>query len=318
MVKSSRPRTDFVQLPPTSITVPHPMAFSQEMAAVLNLIHANESWIVESVEPGELLRKLFGDIWPSVSDALRQATSVSELILALKQDRAILRWMADSVGGNPGLSRRIKYGPVFGAIYRACFFERHGTVFETTRTLDELLRGSDIAPSTPIGYVRAPFDAIYIRFSEGGRGIPQPCEADGMSYLDGAYVFSVGTEDAPRLYFGFTSRPMVPDHGFSIIQDLPIELRETIGGETLADTVGVLARSGSPSSDPSLQAVLAHTIKVLLYIGSNEARMLHRNERTAVAAMPVGKGLKNKMRRGRALSVAYDRIVIGPSEDDGI
>jgi hypothetical protein len=139
-----------------------------------------------------------------------------------------------------------------------------------------------------------------------------------MSFLDGAYVFSVGAEDAPRLYFGFTSRPMVVDHGFSIIQDLPIEVRETVGGETLGDAVGVLASNGSPSSDTSLQAALAHTIKVLLYIGSNEARMLHRNERTAVAAMPVGKGLKHKMRRDQALSVAYDRIVIGPSEDDGV
>ncbi len=196
--------------------------------------------------------------------------------------------------------------------------------FQTTDALETLLQGTDVGHDIPASWFRTPFEDCYIEFGEHRRHpvtISDP--GSGEHIVEGVYLLTGesfpidGSKTLVRGYdliiFGSASGKK------GVMDDCFVHMGFPIGDETasISDLVNqVVAYYAAKSQFRNAEAfrpVVEHVAKILVYMGTKEARQIEVSEGSQ--ALRRASGLKSPAKRAKALRQAirlYDRIVIGP------
>lgn len=197
-------------------------------------------------------------------------------------------------------------------------------MFQTTDALEDMLHQTDFGDDIPASWFQPPFTDIYIEFGEG-RHFPLTMSdpQSGRHIIEGCYLLSgrsrpLGSQGP--LVRGFDMIIFGSPAGKSGIMDdcfvhmgLPIESESAPISEVVRRVVDhYAARADFPNAD-IFRPVVEHVAKVLVYLGTREARQ--REVRDGKAAKLRLAGLKSTAKREKASRQAarlYDRIVVGP------
>ncbi len=196
--------------------------------------------------------------------------------------------------------------------------------FQTTDALETLLRDTDFGPDIPANWFRTPFEDCYIEFGEHRRHpvtITDPIS--GKHIVEGVYLLSGlsrpvdGGDTLVRGYdliiFGSAlGKGGVMDDCF-VHMGFPIGDESRSISEEVSHVVAYYAKQSDFLNAEIFRPVVEHVAKILVYMGTKEARQVEVNEETQ--AIHRIAGLKSSAKREKALRQAarlYDRVVIGP------
>lgn len=212
------------------------------------------------------------------------------------------------------------------------FFNRVRT-FQTTDALETMLHETDFGQDIPADWFRPPFETIYIEFGEHRRFPTKMFDPiSGEHVIEGCYLFAglAPSMHGATLVRGFDLIFFGSPVGKSGVMDdcfthlgLPISDEGMPISELVRQVVEhYRARSDFPNA-AAVQPVIEHVAKILVYLGTKEARQ--REVREGTEAAKRINGLKSPAKREKAARQAarlYDRIVVGPctvpSELDGV
>lgn len=206
---------------------------------------------------------------------------------------------------------------------RLMVFHQRVRSFQTTDALESMLHDTDFGQDIPAEWFRPPFDEIYIEFGER-RQFPTKMvdPSSGEHVVEGCYLFSGLTPSlhGRDLVRGFDLIIFGSPVGKSGVMDdcfthlgLPFS-DERMPISALVDQVvdHYRARSDFPNAHV-VRPVIEHVAKILVYLGTKEARQ--REVREGTDAFKRISGLKSSAKREKAARQAarlYDRIVVGP------
>ena len=197
--------------------------------------------------------------------------------------------------------------------------------FQTTDALEQMLQDTDFGGDVPAAWFRPPFEEVFIEFGEHRRFPETISDPDsGEHVIEGVYVMSGLSHSKTDgqlvrafdlIIFGSpTGKSTALDDCF-IHMGLPIDDEE----KPISDIVqGMVDYNASQSDFPNKHAfrpVVEHVAKVLVYLGTKDARQ-HKVTEGSEARRRI-EGLKSPAKREKAQRQAarlYDRIVIGPAE----
>lgn len=262
-----------------------------------------------------------------VKDALAAQCSQPEEIV-----KAVVEWRTSAVLWAAMLDARQAGIKTAGAIQTNWyFFERyrvnHGSLFEATTHVNDMLKDADIANDMPCSAMMIPFDDIYLRVANSpGNALYHHTFDTGDAYLEGAYISTfnlrfhgLGDLDPYLMELGF--RPMVDNPCLDIglvwripdkPEDLPIVQPAILplidGDKKLPEALDIL-RNHTPAYayDP-----IGHIAKILLYINSPNGLREEFNEYSELEARIQKVQGKKRPKLERKLARATNRIVIGP------
>jgi hypothetical protein len=207
---------------------------------------------------------------------------------------------------------------------RMMVFHQRVRFFQTTDALESMLHVTDFGHDIPAKWFHPPFDEIYIEFGEH-RHFPTKMmdPSSGEHVVEGCYLFSglspsLHGSDLVRgfdlIIFGSPVGKCGVTNDCFIYLGLPLS-DEEMPISALVDQVvdHYRTRSDFPNAHV-VRPVIEHVAKVLVYLGTKEARQREVSEGTE--ALKRISGLKSSAKREKAARQAarlYDRIVVGPS-----
>lgn len=197
--------------------------------------------------------------------------------------------------------------------------------FQTTDALEQMLQDTDFGGDVPAAWFRPPFEEVFIEFGEHRRFPETINDPDsGEHVIEGVYVMS-GLSHSKRdgqlvrafdlIIFGSpTGKSTALDDCF-IHMGLPIDDEEKPISDVVQDMVDYYASQSDFPNKHAFRPVVEHVAKVLVYLGTKDARQYKVTEGSE--ARRRIEGLKSPAKREKAQRQAarlYDRIVIGPAE----
>lgn len=196
--------------------------------------------------------------------------------------------------------------------------------FQTTDALEQMLQDTDFGADVPAAWVQLPFEDVYIEFGEHHRfpvSINDPASGDHI--VEGVYVMG-GLSESPtdgQLVRGFDlmicGSPVgktTPLDDHFVHMGLPIYDEEKPISELVREVVAQYAATdGKFPNSHAFQPVVEHVAKVLVYLGTKDARQ-HLVTEGSDARRRLS-GIKSSSKREKAQRQAarqYDRIIVGP------
>ncbi len=196
--------------------------------------------------------------------------------------------------------------------------------FQTTDALETLLQDTDVGSDIPANWFRTPFENCYIEFGEHRRHpvtITDP--VSGKHIIEGVYLLSGqsrridGGDDLVRGYDLIIFGSALGKRG--VMDDCFVHMGFPIGDESrsISEEVSHVVAHYAKRSDflnaEIFRPVVEHVAKILVYMGTKEARQVEINESSQAISRIAG--LKSSSKREKAMRQAarlYDRVVIGP------
>jgi len=197
--------------------------------------------------------------------------------------------------------------------------------FQTTDALEQMLKETDFGGDVPAKWFEPPFPEVFIEFGEHRRfpvTINDP--QSGEHIIEGVYVMSGLSRSKSDgelvrgfdlIIFGSPLGKSAPLDDCFIHMGLPIEDEEKPIAEVVQNVVAFYASQDEFPNNHAFQPVIEHVAKVLVYLGTKDARQ--RAVKEGSDAKRRIDGLKSPAKREKALRQAarlYDRIVVGPAE----
>ena len=197
--------------------------------------------------------------------------------------------------------------------------------FQTTDALELMLQDTDFGGDVPAAWFRPPFEEVFIEFGEHRRFPVTISDPDsGEHIIEGVYVMSGlshSTKDG-QLVRGFDLIIFGSPVGKSTALDdcfvhmgLPINDEEKPISDVVQDVVDYYSGQSNFPNKHAFRPVVEHVAKVLVYLGTKDARQQAVKEGSE--ARRRINGLKSPAKREKAQRQAarlYDRIVVGPAE----
>ena len=197
--------------------------------------------------------------------------------------------------------------------------------FQTTDALEQMLQDTDFGGDVPAAWFRPPFEEVFIEFGEHRRFPETISDPDsGEHVIEGVYVMSGLSHSKTDgqlvrafdlIIFGSpTGKSTALDDCF-IHMGLPIDDEEKPISDVVQDMVDYYASQSDFPNKHAFRPVVEHVAKVLVYLGTKDARQ-HKVTEGSEARRRI-EGLKSPAKREKAQRQAarlYDRIVIGPAE----
>ena len=197
--------------------------------------------------------------------------------------------------------------------------------FQTTDALEQMLQDTDFGGDVPAAWFRPPFEEVFIEFGEHRRFPETISDPDsGEHVIEGVYVMSGLSQSKTDgqlvrafdlIIFGSpTGKSTALDDCF-IHMGLPIDDEEKPISDVVQDMVDYYASQSDFPNKHAFRPVVEHVAKVLVYLGTKDARQ-HKVTEGSEARRRI-EGLKSPAKREKAQRQAarlYDRIVIGPAE----
>lgn len=197
--------------------------------------------------------------------------------------------------------------------------------FQTTDALEQMLQDTDFGADVPAAWFRPPFEEVFIEFGEHRQFPVTISDPDsGEHIVEGVYVMSGlshSTKDG-QLVRGFDLIIFGSPVGKSTALDdcfvhmgLPIDDEEKPISDVVQDVVDYYAAQSNFPNKHAFRPVVEHVAKVLVYLGTKDARQ--RPVKEGSEARRRINGLKSPAKREKAQRQAarlYDRIVVGPAE----
>lgn len=197
--------------------------------------------------------------------------------------------------------------------------------FQTTDALEQMLLDTDFGGDVPAAWFRPPFEEVFIEFGEHRRFPVTISDPDsGEHVIEGVYVMSGlsnSTTDG-QIVRGFDLIIFGSPVGKSTALDdcfihmgLPIDDEEKSISEVVQDVVDYYASQRDFPNNHAFLPVVEHVAKVLVYLGTKDARQRPVLEGTE--ARRRINGLKSPAKREKAKRQAarlFDRIVVGPAD----
>lgn len=197
--------------------------------------------------------------------------------------------------------------------------------FQTTDALEQMLQDTDFGGDVPAAWFRPPFEEVFIEFGEHRRFPETISDPDsGEHVIEGVYVMSGLSHSRTDgqlvrafdlIIFGSpTGKSTALDDCF-IHMGLPIDDEEKPISDVVRDVVDYYASQSDFPNKHAFRPVVEHVAKVLVYLGTKDARQ-HKVTEGSEARRRI-EGLKSPAKREKAQRQAarlYDRIVIGPAE----
>jgi hypothetical protein len=206
---------------------------------------------------------------------------------------------------------------------RLMVFQKRVRTFQTTNALESMLHETDFGHDIPAEWFRPPFDEIYIEFGEHRRFPTMMVDpSSGEHIVEGCYLFAGLT---PSLHGNSLVRGFdliifgSPIDKSGVMDDCFTHLGLPISDENmpLSELVHqVVERYRTRADFPNahvVQPVIEHVAKILVYLGTKDARQRPVREGSEAAKRICG--LKSPAKREKAARQAarlYDRIVVGP------
>lgn len=197
--------------------------------------------------------------------------------------------------------------------------------FQTTDALEQMLQDTDFGGDVPAAWFQLPFEEVAIEFGEHRRfpvTISDPDSGDHI--IEGVYVMSGMSRSQldgqlvrgfDLIIFGSPVGKSSPLDDCFIHMGLPISNEEKPIAEVVKEVVDFYASQHDFPNNHAFLPVIEHVAKILVYLGTKEARQ--RAVKEGSEANRRIEGLKSPAKREKALRQAarlYDRIVIGPDE----
>ena len=195
--------------------------------------------------------------------------------------------------------------------------------FQTTDALEAMLQETDFGQDIPAEWFRLPFNDVFIEFGEHRRfPVHLNDPNSGEHIIEGVYVMSGNAQSMTdgQLVRGFDLVIFGSPVGKSGVMDdcfihmgLPIRDESLPIVELVTEVVDHYARQDEFPNSHAFRPVVEHVAKVLVYLGTKEARQHSCTEGREAARRITG--LKSPAKREKAARQAarlYDRIVVGP------
>lgn len=197
--------------------------------------------------------------------------------------------------------------------------------FQTTDALEQMLQDTDFGGDVPAAWFRPPFEEVFIEFGEHHRFPETISDPDsGEHVIEGVYVMSGLSHSKTDgqivrafdlIIFGSPSGKSTALDDCFIHMGLPIDDEEKPISDVVQDMVDYYASQSDFPNKHAFRSVVEHVAKVLVYLGTKDARQ-HKVTEGSEARRRI-EGLKSPAKREKAQRQAarlYDRIVIGPAE----
>ena len=204
---------------------------------------------------------------------------------------------------------------------------RYGRIhsFQTTDALEQLLLETDFGADVPAAWVQLPFNEVYIEFGEHRRFPVRISDPDsGEHVVEGVYVMGGLSKSftSDRLVRGLDliiygspiGKRTLLDDSF-VHMGLPIDDEERPISEIVQEAVHRYAQQSNFPNNHAFQPVMEHVAKVLVYLGTRDARQHPITAGTDARRRLAGiKSTAKREKAQRQSASLYDRIVVGPSE----
>lgn len=260
-------------------------------------------------------RRLLERFAPGFLHAAGGSAQRSALVELLLEESPRLA-MALSAGGDRGELLSLALRTMVGA--------GRVRVFSTTDAFEDRMRATDFGDDVPAEYFRTPFDVCYFEFGSQ-RDFPlEMVDPDsGVHRVEGAYLFE---GRAPRDW-GNPASELVRCFEVMVVGS-PVGKSGHLDDSFIYGSFGITDEGASivaqmdkavaafraqfrrVLNDHVFRDVVAHLAKILVYLGSRNARQEERRDGTA-AALSLARG-SQKPKAVRRAALAYDRIVVGP------
>ncbi|AKJ30326.1 hypothetical protein [Caldimonas brevitalea] len=195
---------------------------------------------------------------------------------------------------------------------------RGGSLYEPTPALTSLLRETDWSQDLPMRYFRTPVPAMCV--------LPPLGEPHLCGTLDAIQVFSHGVEavDAPahRAITVVAHQEVSTPHPGVVsltlmlrVQDedepLSAVLERTIE-EVCREPDGTVNEEAAAVLRPINRELLDYVVKVLLYLGLDDAEVTQKRPYSEAPRQFSGLGRRKREERQREIEKLYDRYLLGP------
>ena len=190
------------------------------------------------------------------------------------------------------------------------FWRRAHALVELSPALQQLLARSDLGDDIPIGLLRPPVSACYIRFSEGMQhaAVPRQSRVAEHSRIEGVYVFEAVREEMRAVALVVIWAE--DDQATLSVSSININISDET--ETLAAVIErICAKASHGLAMPHLTVAQLCT-KIFLYWNLEHA---HHERQTPYsdAALQLNRlGPKKAAKLRRHVAKLYDRIFLGP------
>lgn len=189
-------------------------------------------------------------------------------------------------------------------------------------TLSQRMAMTDIGMDIEAGLIPTLFPMQYLHFESPREDLTWALDegAGEEVQLSGVFVHDhPGDEDSGNAWRVIDIGILGIDAGNSEIGFADVRLAFESASSTLADAL-LMWRQEDPDDPPSAEwvtvmaSVCAEVAKILIYIGSADARRIDMNERSKLLASLKGKSEGQKLKAREQLKRVYDYILVGPIE----
>lgn len=257
--------------------------------------------------------------WAKVRSAAGRTGA--EFTQRLREDPASLMrsdfatWLDWWSRGDPKLFRSSDdRGRAHGSIPWQMFDVCHGALFEPTPPLHRLLDDAYIADDVPVGLIAPPADTMCI--------IPDPSWWGRRGGVDAIMLFRRRTGS----HSGYATSDVINVAMWSEVRDeswietgflaIPLQDPQKTISQFLAQSDEGEAYHPQAEVQRSMQIwrrVLDYTIKMLLYLATGEARIVHDRAFSDAPRNLGGLGKRKRAERLAQIELLYDRHVVGPA-----
>jgi hypothetical protein len=192
------------------------------------------------------------------------------------------------------------------------FWARPHAILEATDALENLLVNSDLGDDLPVGLIRPPVPACYIKFGQAFQDAVFTTphhQSLGKNRLQGVYVFEAVRKGQRALTF-------VPIFEFdkysqvsAAILPMLIDDEEESAKQCIDDAI---ALENAPSLLEHYQSVVQICTKVFLYMNASQSMQLDDQSYTLAEKQLSNYGPKKFAKRRQQIAHLYDRILVGP------
>jgi hypothetical protein len=190
------------------------------------------------------------------------------------------------------------------------------------KTLSQRMVMTDIGLDIEAGLIPTPFPLQYLHFESPREDLTWALDegASDEVRLSGLFVHDhPGDEDSGNVWRVIDIGILGIDARSSKIGFADVRLTFESASSTLADAL-LLWRQEDPDDQPSaewvtvIESACREIAKILIYIGSPDARRIEMNERSKLLASLKGKSEGQKLKAREQLKRVYDYIMVGPIE----
>ncbi|MES3020987.1 MAG: hypothetical protein V4857_05310 [Pseudomonadota bacterium] len=190
------------------------------------------------------------------------------------------------------------------------YWRRPHALIELTPVLEQLLGNSDVGDDIPVGLLRAPLPACYIRFGANMQCavVPPHSEDHGRARVVGVYVFEAARDEQRAL--ALVAIWAVDDQPTLSVSTIDMIIKDE--QERLVDVIkGACGDQAGPVSGHHLFLAQLCT-KVFLYWNVEQARQEKQAQYSDALIQLKRIGPKKAAKLRRQVAKLYDKILLGP------